>query len=57
MGALRDRMEADLKLLGRAENTQRCYLRCAGQFARAKMGEQTELHCGFRTIARPIATR
>ena len=33
MGALRDRMEADLKLLGRAENTQRCYLRCAGRFA------------------------
>lgn len=33
MGALRDRMEADLKLLGRAENTQRCYLRCARHFA------------------------
>ncbi len=37
MGALRDRMETDLKLLGRAENTQGCYLRCAGQFAK---------HCG-----------
>lgn len=46
MGALRDRMETDLKLLGRAENTQRCYLSCAGQFAKhydrppGQMGER-----------------
>jgi len=33
MGALRDRMEADLKLLGRARRTQECYLRCARHFA------------------------
>jgi len=34
MGLLRDRMEADLKLLGRADNTRRCYLSCAARFAK-----------------------
>jgi len=33
MGVLRDRMEADLKLLGRAENTRRSYVSCARRFA------------------------
>lgn len=45
MGALRDRMKADLDLRGRAANTQRMYLRCARDFAAyfrrspAEMGE------------------
>ena len=33
MGALRDRMEADLRLRGLSENTRRLYLRCARDFA------------------------
>jgi len=33
MGMLREKMEADLKLRGRALNTRLCYLRCARRFA------------------------
>ena len=43
MGKLRDKMDQDLKLRGRSENTRETYLRCARSFVKHYMKPPTEM--------------